>query len=189
MPILPAYQHALERTYGDVIGYVHDDLICHDPLWETRVRTEFKSPDVSIVGFAGGTGHGHAMMYKLPFTPSSMGRVGFCSNLRNAEIHGARFAGEQDGLILDGMALFIRRRFLEEIGGWPVNTPISYFMYTEWLCCMARRHKQRIRIVGVDCEHLGGKSTGLNPNLNPDFVGEHRWIYEEFRDVLPGRLP
>lgn len=188
MSILPAYQKALEMTSGDVIGYVHDDLICRDPEWEARVLREFESPDVAVVGFAGGKGHGHAAMYQVPFTPSSMGRVGFCSNLVNWHVHGAHLTDAKDGAVLDGIALFIRRSFLEGIGGWPLNTPVSYFMYTEWLCCMARRHGRRIRIVGVACEHLGGKSTGLNPDLNPDFQGEHRWLYEEFRDVLPWRV-
>jgi hypothetical protein len=188
MSILPAYQKGLEMLSTDIIGYVHDDVLCEEEGWQERVRAEFEDQWVMLVGFAGGIGHGHERMYEVPFTPASMGRIGFCSNLRDAEVHGERFTGSKEGVILDGLAVFVRRESLLEIGGWPIDTPVSYFMYLEWLCCMARRHGQRIRIVGVACQHLGGRSTGLNPNLNPDFDAEHRYLYTNFRDVLPGRL-
>ncbi len=187
--ILPAYQEAFEELQGyDTIAFFHDDLVCHEPQWLQRVEAEFRDPQVALVGFAGAPGHGHPRMYDQPYHHSSMGRVGFRSNFLNAEQHGARDRGACDVTVLDGVALIVRRRVLEEAGGWPLGTPISYFMYAEWLCCTVRRLGYRIRYVGVSCEHLGGRSTGLNPDLNPDFEGEHRYLYSEFRDVLPGEV-
>lgn len=186
MNILDAYQKAFEDVAGvDVIGYLHDDLICHESGWKQRILNEFAKPDVAVVGFAGGYGHGHPEMRSIPFKLEAMGRVGFRSNMIDAEKHGARFTGACNAVILDGMAIFVRRSFLAHIGGWPLNTPIGYFQYCEWLCCMARRHRKRIRVVGVSVEHLGGKSTGVNPDLKVDIEAEHRWMWEEFTDVLP----
>lgn len=187
--ILEAYQQAFEILEGaQVLGYVHDDVICHDPNWQERVLAEFADPEVAIVGFAGGPGHGHPTMYQRPFEVNAMGRVGFRSNMRDAERHGARFTGSCNVAILDGFVLFIRRSFLEKAGGWPLGGEIGYFCYDFWACCMARRLGYKIRLVGVDCEHLGGKSTGLNPNLKVNLVEAHRAIYDEFRDVLPAMV-
>lgn len=185
--IVDAYQHAFAHLRSDILGYVHDDLICHDQNWHERVMAEF-TRDVAVVGFAGAPGHGAADMYQGPFRIPSMGRIGMRSNLRDAEKHGARFTGSCNVAVLDGLAIFVRNDFLASIGGWPVTTPVDYYTYAEWLCCMARRHKRRIRLVGVDCDHLRSRSINLNPDFNPDPEAECRYIYEEFRDVLPERV-
>ena len=74
--------------------------------------------------------------------------------------------------------------FLDHVGGWPVGKPYGYFMYSEWLCCEARRQGFRIRIVGVECEHFGGKSSGfIAPTEN--YALAHSYFYEHNRDVMP----
>lgn len=192
--ILLAYQQGLHESNesneasADILFTLHDDLRILEPDWDRRVLAEFADPAVALVGFAGATGHCHPQMYSHPYHHSSMGRVGFRSNLVNAEQHGARFAGCCNAVVLDGMAFFVRRRVLNEIGGWPLSTPISYYMYMEWLSCMVRRHGYRIRLVGVTVDHLDHRSTGLNPNLHPDFEAEHRFIFDNFRDVLPAAV-
>lgn len=186
--IVEAYQEIYENTTEPIIAMMHDDLLIHESGWDQRVLKEFEDPAVGVVGFAGAPGIGHPDMYKQAYQGASLGRVGFKSNLRNAEVHGARFTGECDVAILDGLALFVRRSVLENEGGWPVGTPIGYFMYDAWVCLTALRYGYKIRLVGVDCEHLGGKSTGLNPNLRADWEAAHRYIYDEFPSVLPARV-
>ena len=72
---------------------------------------------------------------------------------------------------------------MDRWGGWPVNEKIGYFMYSENLCCEVRRQVLRIRMVGVDCEHLGGKSSGTP--LPHSYEDEHLYFYEHNRDVMP----
>ena len=122
-------------------------------------------------------------MYEVPFSIPNLVRRGFRSNLRDAERHGGRTSGEIDVSVLDGMALFVRRSVLDKWGGWPLLDPIGYFMYSENLCCEVRRQGLRIRMVGVDCEHLGGKSSGHD--LPYSYEEEHLWFWEHNRDVMP----
>lgn len=188
MNILPAYQWLLENTTAPIIFYGHDDLRILEKDWDLRLLREFADPTVALVGFAGAPGHGHPAMRSQPYHHSAMGRVGFRSNLLNAERHGRRFTGSCNVAVLDGLAFAVRRSVLEELGGWPIDSVISYYQYAEWLACSVRRLGQRIRMIGVSCEHLDGKSTGLNPNLNPDFEAEHRWMFDNFADVLPAEV-
>ena len=183
--LLESYQTAFEQSSADILLFVHDDFIMHDPLWNTRVSQEFKDPDVGMVGFAGAVGHGSSDLYTSPYKLSNLARQRFLSNLVNAEANGDRFSGTCDVSVLDGMALGIRRSLLLDMGGFPLDTVIGYFMYAEWMCCMARRFGKKIRLIGCQCEHLSGKSTGLNPNLKLAFEAEHEYVYNEFRDVLP----
>jgi Glycosyltransferase like family len=199
--ILDAYQVGYDHCHAALLAYLHDDLLCLDRYWLSRVLAEFDAdPTVAIVGFAGAPGYGHPAMYSQPYHHSSLGRVGFASNMVNAEQHGGRFTGSRDVVVLDGMALIVRRSFLDELGGWewrrprpdrPADSPdapFDYFLYAEALCFHALRRGLRVRQVGIAVDHLSGRSTGLNPNLCPDFEGEHRRLWDEFRDVLPARV-
>jgi len=188
--LMESYQKAFVESDADIIAYVHDDLVCLDPFWLQKVENEFSDPSVGLVGFAGALGHGDPMMYTKPYQLSQLGRSSFRSNLKEAEKHGERFTGACDVAVLDGLALFVRREVLEKCGGWPQPpSPIDYIAYDYWISCMTRRLGYRIRLAGVDCDHLGGKSTGLNPNLGDAKFQEAHWeIYDNFRDVLPYRV-
>ena len=162
---------------------------------------EFEDPRVGLVGFGGGLGHGDPEMYRKPYELTQLARRGYRSNTRDAEANGVRERGSCDVAVLDGMALFVRREILDRptiqsfrplkndlhIYGWPLHTPIGYFCYDYWLCCETRRQGYRIRMVGVACDHLNGKSTGLGPEeLGRDkFEAAHRYLYDTCRDVLP----
>jgi hypothetical protein len=192
--MLPAYQSGLLNTTADILAYLHDDTIINDPGWVTKVLREFEDPKVGLVGFGGATRHGDPFMYKKDYEYSQLARAGFASNMRDAENHGERFTGAKDVAVLDGFALIVRRAVLEESGGWPMDTPIGYICYDYWLCCMARRLGYRIRLVGIACDHLGGQTfvklgIGQDPKHWKQYLDSHRYIYDEFKDVLPYEVP
>jgi len=192
--MLTAFQHGFGATGEfDILAYLHDDTIINVPNWAERVRKEFEDPTVGLVGFGGGTGHGTAGLYRTPYDYHQLARTGFRSNMMDAENHGARFTGECDVAVLDGFALIVRREVLEKAGGWPLNTPIGYVCYDYWLSCMTRRLGYRIRLVGVPCQHLGGQTfvklgIGKDPKHWEQYIESHRYIYDEFKDVLPARV-
>ena len=183
--ILVAYQECYVTTNAPILSYIHDDVEIYEENWDLRVLKEFDDPKVGVVGFGGALGHGVPNLYHVPYYLPNLARQQFMSNMRSAEKHGSRFTGERDVVILDGYALFLRREILDKVGGWPVGKPYGYFLYSEWLCCEARRQGFRIRMVGVDSEHLGGRSSfsGLKDN----YEEAHRYLFENNRDVLPAR--
>jgi GT2 family glycosyltransferase len=181
--VLEAFQEIYENTQEPVIALCHDDTVNYEQDWDKRILRQFDDPQVGLAGVAGGLGHGLPQMYEQPFHIPNLIRREFLSNMRDAERHGHRFAGECDVAVLDGLALFVRRSVLDKWGGWPVAKPVSYFMYSENLCCEVRRQGLRIRLVGIDCLHLGGKSSGTA--LPFGYEEEHRYFYEHNRDVMP----
>lgn len=186
--VVPAFQQIYEETDEEIICLMHDDLTNLEFGWDVRVLQAFSDPMVGVVGFGGALGHGTHNLYQVPYHLPNLARQDFMSNMKDAEVHGRRFTGERDVAILDGFALFVRRSVLDTIGGWPVNQPVGYFMYSEWLCCEARRQGYRIRLAGVACEHLGGKSSGYI-SQNENYERAHRHFYEMNRDVMPYRVP
>lgn len=185
--ILEAYQEGLESTSSSILGYVHDDVVVRDDNWFARVMKEFDDPKVGMVGFGGALRHGSESLYRLPYRLPQLGRSDFRSNMFDAERHGKRFARACDVAVLDGFAIFVRREILEKAGGWPVGTPIGYFCYDYWLSCEVRRQGYRIRLAGVACTHLGGKSSSA-VQLKESSRDAHQYIYDTCRDVLPFKV-
>lgn len=193
--MLAAYQRGFERAKDfDILAFIHDDVIIHHPFWYEEMLRQFEDPEVGLVGFGGATGHGDPDMYQKPYEYQQLARRSFYSNMRDAEVHGKRFAGARDVAVLDGFALIVRRELLEKVGGWPLATPIGYVCYDYWLSCIARRLGFRIRLVGVACDHLGGQTfvklgVGRDPKYWDQYLTSHEYIYNEFRDVLPFEVP
>jgi len=182
-PMMIAYQEIFENTAEDIIGYVHDDVSIYEPDWDLRVLREFDDPTVGAVGFFGALGHCYPFLYEVPFEVGNMTRIETRSNMRrDAERHGRRFAGECDVAVFDGFGIFVRRSVIEKWGGWPQGIPCSYWCYDYAISCEVRRQGLRNRLVGIDCDHWGGKSPSI---IAEDAVAAHRWLYDNYRDVLP----
>jgi GT2 family glycosyltransferase len=187
LSVLHAYQQGLESTSSSILGYVHDDVVVRDDDWFGRVIKEFDDPRVGMVGFGGALRHGSESLYQMPYRLPQLGRSDFRSNMFDAERHGKRFTRACDVAVLDGFAMFVRREILEKAGGWPTGTPIGYFCYDYWLSCEVRRQGYRIRLAGVACTHLGGKSSSA-VQLKESSADAHRYIYDTCRDVLPFKV-
>lgn len=182
--LVKAMQEAYENTDADILCYLHDDVICHEPSWQDRVMKEFQDPKVGVVGFGGSLWHGSPDIYKVPYHISQLGRSYYMSNVDDAEVHGARFTGERDVATLDGFALLVRRWVLDKLGGWPVGS-LSFHGYDHWITLGATLLGYRCRLVGIRCHHLGGQTyTKVNPDPT-DHDRAHKWLYENFRGVLP----
>lgn len=189
-----AYQHALNTcSEADVLIYLHDDITIHDVGWLAKVMTKFCKPVVAV-GLGGATSLGRPHLYKEPYQIMNMARGGYASNQTDAEVHGERFTGVRQVAVLDAFFMAVRTDFLRNIGGWPVDH-LSHHCLDLWLACEARRHKKEIWMVGASCTHHGGGSSTKpvyrdakwlqGGSMEEDHQRPHRWLYEEYRDVLP----
>lgn len=185
-----------ERSIGDmdILAYTHDDVECFDPTWNERVLAEFANPAVAIVGFGGALGIGLPDIYKTPYHISQLQRRLYMSNQTDWDVHGTREVGARDVAVVDGFFMAIRMSFLDEIGGWKWF-PHNFHCYDTCMCLMALRKGYKVRMVGVECTHYGGgtstkasyadwcKKNNTTPEL--EHLRPHRWMYDEFRDLLP----
>lgn len=194
--MLEAYQEGWKMSVlppwkpSDILGFVHDDVLITERDWQNRVLKEFEDPAVGLMGFGGALGHGHPDMYRIPYQLQQLGRSDYISNVEDWEIHGQQIESSTDVAVLDGFALFVRRSVLDKVHGWPLGTSIGYSCYDYWLACAARRQGYRIRVVGVRCLHLGGRTAVARKMevSSAQIDAAHRFIYDEFADVLPFRV-
>lgn len=199
---VPAYQKLL--TFEEVacladpvIAYIHTDVSIHEEGWRDRIEAEFHDPAVAIVGMGGAIGIGTSDIYLKPYQINQLQRIGYCSNQRDWQVHGARERGARDVAVLDGFFLAVRRSFLDQIGGWSWF-PFTFHCYDTCLCLKAIRAGHKVRMVGIDCTHHGGGGSTTPAykkwceDRGTTMEDEHRlphiWMYNEFRDVLPYRV-
>jgi len=120
------------------------------------------------------------------------------SNTTDAENHGQRYTGARDVAVLDGFALIVQRALLDKCGGWQPDKWPPHHCYDYRIAAEARRQGYRVRMVGVACQHFGGrtattpqyqewaKKTKWGSDAEMHRIG-HRMFYEEYRDVMPWR--
>lgn len=182
----------------DILAYLHSDTLVHEKDWDKRVLAEFESdPNIALVSFFGAKELGHRDIYKLPYSYTQLARHDCWSYMTNGQVHGSLTNSCMDVAMIDSFSLIVRRTFLDKIGGWPMHCPPSHGndMY---LCMMAARHRQRVRLVGINCSHTGGGTRGNGKFNYPEWAkttkwgsdsAMHAWWHEylanEFRDVLP----
>lgn len=194
--VVGAYQKLYEMVDADVLLYLHDDVICREQDWDLRLMAEFISdPEVAVVGFGGALWHGLPELYKVPYQLQQLQRGEYRSNVDDAEVHGERFTGSCNVAVLDGFALAVRRSFLDRIGGFAkISAGCNFFNYDYALCALARRYKQKVRMIGIRCHHRGGQTSVSSDTSVKQYVNQeaydrsHLWFYKRFADVMPAKV-
>jgi GT2 family glycosyltransferase len=195
-----AYQRALDTTTAEVLILLHDDLEIHDGWWREAFLDCFKdvlsdgdSKTVGI-GLGGALGLANRDLYRKPFMVGNLARIGYASNQTDAEVHGERLDGVRQVAVLEQFAMAIRTDWLRARGGFPV-AHLTHHMLDACLACEAARDGKELWMVGASCTHHGGgtsiKGTYQNAkwllggSTEQDHLLAHRWIWDEYRDVLP----
>jgi GT2 family glycosyltransferase len=188
------YQHALEHTESDVIIYAHDDLTVHDSKWLDKIIYCMPSGNETVaVGLGGALGLGNSNLYRKPYNIANMARRHYMSNQTDAEVHGERYLGRRRVAVIEQFFMAIRTEWLRSIGGWPEL--LTHHCLDMWLACMAARNKKDIWMTGISCTHHGGGTSTsqkyadarwlIGGSRELDHQLPHKYIYNEFRDVLP----
>lgn len=192
------YQTILEASQADWILYLHDDVTIHDPDWIDRFTMLTYNPECVGIGFGGALGLGSADLYRKPYHISQLARRGYRSNQTDAEVHGEREEGDCRVAVLEQFGMALRADWLREHGGWPTGR-LTHHMIDGWIACEAARSGKELWMSGVSCTHHGGGSSTTEGykkakwlqghSLESDHQIPHRWIFDEYHDVLPLEVP
>ena len=215
--VVPAFRLGVDTLLGkypevDIIACFHDDLEIEEPHWDVKVETAFhRYAQLGLAGFSGAIGLGSDGLYKEPYDPMQLARIGFRSNLVDAEKHGARSMVSEWVVCCDGFSLIGRRDFFLGHPGdnqQPYMRPWTYLeklgvihhFYDGAFGCLARRLGWQVRYLPIRCRHLGGQTAVGDPGYqrwaatqvpggDREFWEQaHRIGYDTFKDCLPLRL-
>jgi glycosyltransferase involved in cell wall biosynthesis len=178
--IYSAYNHGIEQSRGDIICFLHDDVLWHTPQWGDFVQRFFNGkPQAGLLGIAGTrlktripSAWWHAprhllamqLIQHLPHNETRLENTGF---EREAEV---------EVVAIDGVCMFMRRSC-----GLKMKTAATGFhCYDLYLSLACRARGFRIYVTkNLLLEHFS-KGT-----LNNSWIDTTLKLHQEFRDVLP----
>ena len=199
---------ALDQSDVDVIACFHDDLEIYESGWQRKLARLFKDPALGLAGFGGAIGLGSDDLYQSPYVPVQLARIGFRSNLVDAEAHGVRSLLPEQVACLDGFSQIGRREFFLGLDRnyQPAERPwdllhrlgIVHHAYDGMLGCLAARYGWTAWYLPVACRHFGGRTAVGDQGYakwaesrggdHAFWERAHRIWYDEFRDQLPLRV-
>jgi hypothetical protein len=219
---VPAFRQGVDlvlaNTDADIIACLHDDLEITESGWDQKVLRHFERvPTCGLLGFGGAIGLGSDRIYQDPYDPMQLARIGFRSNLHDAEQHGVRSLLPERVACLDGFSQIGRRDFWYgehriphrdggvakgDVRPWTYleSLGITHHFYDGCLGCLARRYGWETWYLPIAATHYGGRTVVGDPGYQVwastqaeggDYgfwQQAHAAGYEAFKDVLPLRI-
>lgn len=213
-----AFAKGVDQALADgveIIACLHDDLAIHDRAWAQKVEGHFKrNPACGLLGFGGAIGLGAADIYQIPYEPMQLARVGFRSNLVDAEVHGLRSLLPERVACLDGFSQIGRADFWRGIpnpqhGGDHPPKPVLWQLrdhgmvhhaYDSALGLAAAIDGWEVWYLPIRAHHFGGRTavgdagyqawahTQTDGGDHGFWETAHKALYELGRGTLPIRV-
>lgn len=216
---VPAFRTGVDQLLDDtdleIIACLHDDFEILEAGWDQRVIRHFeRHPNCGLLGFGGAKGLGLDDLYQAPYDPLQLARIGFRSNLEDAEVHGIRSLLPEPVACLDGFSQIGRRAFWEghhyispireadiHLRPWHTLESLGFVhhFYDGALGAIAKRYGWETWYLPIRGKHYGGQTavgdagytewakTKIDGGDHGFWQAAHRAGYEAFRDVLPIR--
>ena len=219
---VPAFKlgidYALKHLDAEILANLHDDFRIDESRWDEKVLKHFdRHPLCGLAGFGAAIGLGDIDIYQKPYDPMQLARIGFRSNLVEAEAHGLRSLLPEKVACLDGFSQVGRRDFWNGYrrngnGGlvrysqgdrpWDVlqTLGVTHHLYDGLLGCLAKRYNWETWYIPLRGHHFGGRTavgdkgygnwakTQVDEGDQGFWKAAHQIGYEAFRDVLPIRV-
>jgi hypothetical protein len=187
------------------IAALHDDVEITEPGWDAKVISRFAKDSVGLVGFSGASGLGAGNIYKASYDPMQLARMGFISNMRDAELHGQRVTTARRVACCDGFAMVGRSKWwvhgatrhqknVTPPWEYMLRKGVKHHAYDSWLGLLAARAGWETWYEPIACHHYGGRTAVGNRDYNQQendqkhWETAHRAFYDDGRDLLPLRV-
>jgi len=208
-----------QKEPPEIIACLHDDFRIDEPNWDLKVERHFsRNSACGLLGFGGAVGLGSDTIYREPYDPMQLARIGFRSNLDDAENHGLRSLLAEPVACLDGFSQIGRRLFWDgyqrrgALGGmirykeadrpWNVLADLGFVhhFYDGALGCLATRYNWETWYLPLRGHHFGGRTAvgdagyatwAQSQTEGGDqgfWTAAHAIGYRAFKNELPIRL-
>lgn len=180
--IFSAYNEGVRRAKGDILCFMHEDILFHSNNWGEEVCKRFTDASVGIIGVLG--------TQFLPDTPSAWWwtgcRVGYVLQSLNGDIgtnntyvNGDPVNTDVDAVVVDGLWFCVRKELFDKISFDEVTFK-SFHCYDHDICMQALQQGKRIIIDhNIVIEHA---SLG---NVGKEFISQLHLFYDKWEKSFP----
>jgi glycosyltransferase involved in cell wall biosynthesis len=189
--VLPTFKQAYKKSTGNVICFIHSDVLIQEHGWNERVRDAFAShPNLGLAGLFGAVGVG-----------ANGGRIRSQSNMRGGEWgkcgchevawqhHSEFMDGLSPATILDGVGMFFSRTALEsliETDSFDSWRAIHHF-YDRFMPLKLIDRGFKVATLGIGFDHWSGATANSSEEYNKT---AKIWLKEQYGITdLDGKNP
>lgn len=178
--IFSAYNEGVRRSKGDLLCFMHDDIMYDAVGWGNNVVRHFDDPNTGLIGVFGGHYLPDTVCHVFDselFSWNFRQIVGEGIEDRMSKSHFGN-AGEVEAVAVDGIWFVVRKQLFDKIS---FDERYRGFHYYDMDICMqvwANGYKCKT----VDDIHLTHVSNG---GYNDDFVFNSYRFYEKWKSCLP----
>lgn len=180
--IFSAYNEGIRRSKGDVLCFMHEDLIFHTNRWGVNVLNTFKDNEIGILGLIGSQ-----------FLPNLMASWWLCSAIKGVilqgevnndgkyfkALSGVKIDVPTDVVVVDGLWFCMTKDLCRSLN-FDEQTYSSFHCYDIDICMQTLLYGKRVVVIpDVLVEH---KSSG---NANQVYYDELQIFYKKWSDKLP----
>lgn len=188
--IFTAYNEGVRRSKGEILCFMHEDIVFHSDKWGSLVEEIYKcEKTLGVIGVTGGQ--------FFPKTPTSYweGGTGIGQIIQGSIVDGkyktwkngkAVDAGDAkyaivDAVAVDGLWMCAPKRLFDEgIIRWDSDNFDSFHCYDMDICLQTIRSGYRVAVVGgIMIEHQSFGNTDMN------YCIQSQKLFDKWKDVLP----
>lgn len=114
--VLSSFPQGLELAKGDIIAFIHSDVLLWDEGWDERIAEAFKNKQIGLIGLFGAVGVGNNGG-RVRSQSNMLGKEwGKCEGVEFAwQHHSEHVTGLVPATILDGVGMFFSREALQSL--------------------------------------------------------------------------
>ncbi len=167
--VLKTFEQGLKKTKGDIIFFIHNDVLIHELGWNERVEQAFEENNLGMGGLLGARG----------VAPDG-GRIGVMSHMLGKEWgktevqpaaahHGEVMTGVAPAVVFDGVGLMFKREALQDIAE---NTDIfedwraPHHFYDRIITLKIVDRGWRAAVIGIQFDHYSGATANSSEKYN-----------------------
>jgi glycosyltransferase involved in cell wall biosynthesis len=183
--VLPTFKQGYENATGDIILFIHSDVLIHETDWVPKLQGIFEQlPDLGLGGFLGARGIGE-----------NGGRIDVSSNLRGevwggcdchdiaAKHHGELIEVVTPATVVDGLGMAFRRETLQRLvdetdvfADWRA----PHHFYDKILSLKVIQLGYKVATIPFACDHYSG-ATANHSQIYQDTM--KKWLADHGNEV------
>lgn len=171
MGVYPVFKWAFDNTKGDVLAFLHSDLMLAEEGFDESILHNFQRyPQLGLIGFVGSNeidavgGRGSGTTSNFQGLSHRLEGYNFVWHGSPAEAHGKRSAGFTPAAVVDGCAMVIRRDAWDKIG-FREDFPPHHF-YDRLISTQMLEAGFEVGVLGIACDHISGQTVNKEGRYN-----------------------
>ncbi len=184
--IFSAYNEGVRRSKGDILCFMHEDIVFHSENWGKILYDHFtKSPQTGAFGIAGGHYLPNRPCYWFEPRIVSINYIqGWIEEglHREHKVLNQKYRSERTLVAaIDGVFMAMPKHlFTDELVRWDDQTFNGFHFYDADMCMQIHQAGYEVEVIwDILLEHTS------NGNYNPAFIKTRRLWYEKWKNNLP----